>query len=242
MGQVWKLDLPVPEKFVLLALADHAHDDGTRCFPGVAYLAWKTGYSERQVQRMLRHLERRSVIVPVANRGGGRGMATEYAVTLEKGVKSALFAAERVTSLAKKGDVYAKKGDTDVTPTINIRHEEPSTTPTSPDEFAEFWQTYPRKEGKKKARVAWRKVRASERHTVLTGLELWKRSGQWNRDGGQYIPHASTFLNQERWKECPHDLTRGETNEEVSTARTNRRHALPDRFVGVGRKAAQTMD
>ena len=29
MTRVWDLNLPSAEKFVVLALADHAHDDGT---------------------------------------------------------------------------------------------------------------------------------------------------------------------------------------------------------------------
>ena len=62
MGEVWRLDLrPSPGsrcselvlRVVLLSLADHAHDDGTRCFPGVPYTAWKCGLTRRQVQRAL---------------------------------------------------------------------------------------------------------------------------------------------------------------------------------------------
>ncbi len=40
-----------------LALADHAHDDGTRIYPGVAALASKTRQSERTVQYHLRAME-----------------------------------------------------------------------------------------------------------------------------------------------------------------------------------------
>jgi hypothetical protein len=57
MGMVWDADLPRPEKFVLLAYADHANHDGTGIFPSVALISRKTGYDERSVQRITRRLE-----------------------------------------------------------------------------------------------------------------------------------------------------------------------------------------
>jgi hypothetical protein len=61
-GRVWELDLDHAESHVLLALADNAHDDGTHCYPSVPFLAWKSGYSERQVQRILRTLDAKGII------------------------------------------------------------------------------------------------------------------------------------------------------------------------------------
>jgi DNA-binding MarR family transcriptional regulator len=86
-GQVWELDLPNKLQSVLLALADNAHDDGTNCYPGVDYLAWKTGYDRRSVQRLLRQLEERGLIVPVINAEGGRGRELEYRIDISRGVK-----------------------------------------------------------------------------------------------------------------------------------------------------------
>jgi hypothetical protein len=130
MTAVWDLVLAHDEQLVLLALADHAHDDGSKCFPGVRYLAWKTNYSERQVQRALRSMEAAGLIVAVAFANGGRGHATEYRINIEKGVKKTPYrAAERVTSttgkgdiLSSKGDIYDRKGDPDVTPTVKNHH------------------------------------------------------------------------------------------------------------------------
>jgi hypothetical protein len=56
MTAVFKVNLPPSEKVVALALADHAHDDGTEARPGVASLAVKCSLSERQVQRVLKIL------------------------------------------------------------------------------------------------------------------------------------------------------------------------------------------
>ena len=79
MGQVWDLDLPHHEQSVLLALADHADHMGRNAHPGVELLAWKTGYSERQVQRILHALEAHRIIVRSGNTAGGRGRVGVWA-------------------------------------------------------------------------------------------------------------------------------------------------------------------
>jgi hypothetical protein len=56
MGAVWDADLPRDQKFILLAYADHAEHDGSNIYPSVPKIAWKTGYSERQVQRITKEL------------------------------------------------------------------------------------------------------------------------------------------------------------------------------------------
>jgi hypothetical protein len=45
------------DKSVLLALADHAADDGSSVYPSIATLMQKTEHSERTVRQSLRHLE-----------------------------------------------------------------------------------------------------------------------------------------------------------------------------------------
>lgn len=54
----WAFEQPLAgnEKTVLLALADHARDDGT-CWPGFALVAQKAYVSEKTVQRIIRKLE-----------------------------------------------------------------------------------------------------------------------------------------------------------------------------------------
>ena len=66
--------------------------------------------------------------------------------------------------------------------------------------FEKFWTAYPRKEGKQKARAAFEKVTVPL-DVLLTAIESQKRSAQWCKDGGQYIPHAATWLNGKRWED-----------------------------------------
>jgi hypothetical protein len=149
MRIVWELDLPRYELIVLLALADHAHSDGTKCFPSVAHLATKTGYSRRQIQRLLRSLEAKRVIVAVAHSKGGKGWATEYRLHLENASrKQALVAKrqrvtseslsegvactadpQRAASIQPNGDVPDAKGDVNASPQPSWNHHsEPSST------------------------------------------------------------------------------------------------------------------
>ena len=44
------------EKSVLICLAYHAHDDGTRSFPSIRTLALESGFSARTVKRALKSL------------------------------------------------------------------------------------------------------------------------------------------------------------------------------------------
>ncbi len=82
MGVVWQTELPKNLKMLLLALADHANDDGAGIYPGVARLADKTSDSERNVRRLLAELEDRGLIEAVAYRAGGHGMATHWRIVI----------------------------------------------------------------------------------------------------------------------------------------------------------------
>lgn len=69
--------------------------------------------------------------------------------------------------------------------------------------FDQFWDAYPRKVAKEAARKAFAKHKPDDTllTTMLSALETQKASDQWTRDNGQYIPHASTWLNQKRWED-----------------------------------------
>ena len=76
--------------------------------------------------------------------------------------------------------------------------------------FSEFWEEYPRTDAKKDAAKAWAKIDTEEHPQVMAAVKRWKRSKQWQKNGGEYIPYARKFLNDEYWKEIPMDLQRQE--------------------------------
>ena len=71
---------------------------------------------------------------------------------------------------------------------------------TAPEPFDLFWSAYPLKKSKKDARKAFAKVKAPL-DTLLAALERQKKTPDWTKDGGRYIPYASTWLNGERWED-----------------------------------------
>jgi hypothetical protein len=69
-------------------------------------------------------------------------------------------------------------------------------------EFDEFWKSYPYKVGKPAALKAWL-AKNPPLNEVIEGVGRWKACKAWKKNGGEYIPHPSTFINQERWKDVP---------------------------------------
>ena len=74
---------------------------------------------------------------------------------------------------------------------------------TLEDRFNRFWKAYPKKVGKGAAERSFKKYKPNEVLLVamLEALKLQRRSDQWQRDGGQYIPNPATWLNQKRWED-----------------------------------------
>ena len=67
--------------------------------------------------------------------------------------------------------------------------------------FNEFWAAYPRKVGKGGAQKVWSKIKpTAELHAkILAAVDIAKRSVEWQKDNGKFIPHPTTWLNQGRW-------------------------------------------
>lgn len=68
--------------------------------------------------------------------------------------------------------------------------------------FERFWAAYPNQRcGKSSALKAWRKNKPSPAlaEAIVAAVERQKGWEQWKRDGGRYIPMATTWLNQCRW-------------------------------------------
>ncbi len=65
----------------------------------------------------------------------------------------------------------------------------------------DFWPTYPKKRSKAQAQRAIDalKPNAELRSRILQGLASAMQSADWQRDGGQYIPYAATWIRAEGW-------------------------------------------
>lgn len=69
--------------------------------------------------------------------------------------------------------------------------------------FNEFWSAYPKKVNKKGCYKSFCKIKnlKDEMPLILEALERFKASKGWQKDNGQFIPHPTTWINQERWKD-----------------------------------------
>lgn len=91
MGEVFALKLSEKERLILLALADHAKDDGTGARLGIKRICWKTDFGARTVERYLSRLRKAGIIEKVG--GGGHNLAVEYKINLSAGEKKPPFGA-----------------------------------------------------------------------------------------------------------------------------------------------------
>lgn len=69
--------------------------------------------------------------------------------------------------------------------------------------FDRFWFAYPRHQARSVAQKAFEKQNPDEAllTVMLQAIEKQKASPQWQENGGQFIPHPATWLNQRRWED-----------------------------------------
>lgn len=72
--------------------------------------------------------------------------------------------------------------------------------------FDEFWESYPRKQSKAAAFKAWMKLDVGQdlASLIVNAVERQKTWDQWRKEGGAFVPHAATWLNQRRWEDEEH--------------------------------------
>jgi hypothetical protein len=69
--------------------------------------------------------------------------------------------------------------------------------------FDRFWKAYPRKVKKTTAAKAWAKIKPDAElvNVIIAAVERQKQSRDWMKNDGEFIPHPTTWLNGERWKD-----------------------------------------
>lgn len=67
--------------------------------------------------------------------------------------------------------------------------------------FDEFWQEYPKKRSKAEAFKAWKKIKSAELAALIISDVKNRRDNDKGWTDVQYVPNASTYLNNERWND-----------------------------------------
>ena len=203
MSRCWNLPATVPSgaRLVLLAMADHASDDGV-CWPGVAGIANKTGLTERTVQYHLTAMKEAGYLRSTPR----AGRTNLYTLTLP----AQSIAPLGCNPLHHGGEVDCTPGVKPIAPEPSVESSvEPSVqqkpSAALPPDFVAFWKEYPKKVGRKAALKEWLKAKDKpDIATILAAIAAQKKGSKW-RDG--YV------LDPERW------LKRGCWDDEVITTR-----------------------
>jgi hypothetical protein len=180
MGQVWELKLPHAHMLVLLALADHADHQGGNIYPGVKLIAWKCGYSERQVQRIMQDLVEQGLLIEVESEPG---KATVYRVDLSVGEQKTPYKGRQnvttprqnvrgdkmsgVTKLPEGGDILAGGGVT-----FSTADKAPNTAPERP-KVAQTENTNRHVEPSREPRESERNTETPHSHAAMMYFEVF---------------------------------------------------------------------
>ena len=88
--------------------------------------------------------------------------------------------------------VFSRKNNSGVNQELKKQREE---------SFLVFYKAYPKKMNKKEALARWIKAKLPDMEVILNAIEQQKKTEQWQKDNGKYIPYPSTWINQERWND-----------------------------------------
>ena len=72
--------------------------------------------------------------------------------------------------------------------------------PITNKDFDKFWEAYPKKRSKLLAQKAWLKHKP-DINVVLKSLIMHKKTEQWTKNKGEFIPLPTTWLNGARWED-----------------------------------------
>jgi len=69
--------------------------------------------------------------------------------------------------------------------------------------FDLFWSSYPKKRSKGQAEKTWTKLYDKngfpDINTLIASIERQKKSAEWLKNNGEFIPHPSSWLNNKGW-------------------------------------------
>lgn len=84
-----------------------------------------------------------------------------------------------------------------------LANQEPRTNnqePLTNKDFDKFWEAYPKKKAKPIALKAWLKHKP-DIDVVIKSLTIIKKSDQWTKNKGEFIPYPASWLNAEGWND-----------------------------------------
>lgn len=193
-------------KLVLIKLADNANDMG-ECWPSYQHIADQCEIGRSTVKVHIRELEKSGLLRREFRRKGELNQSNVFHLALEGGAAPALGGGAADNPPGAGDNPGGGAGAAPRTSHSSEPVKEPvkPKVADAPDSvaFDRFWAIYPRKVGKSAAEKAWAKIKVTADlfDLMAASLAAWTLSTDWTKDGGQFIPHASTWLNGKRWED-----------------------------------------
>lgn len=173
------------------------------------YIADRIGLSRKSIQKLMQELAEKDLIRR-DTRKTSKGTYRRIYLTWRK----APVPSERGAGTPAERHPIPPDSDT---PSSDERHQVPPVDGTKREidkdksekemntlaGFEKFWQTYPKKIAKQAARAKWMKLAPAPdlAEKILKAVEAAKQTRQWKKENGDFIPHPTTYLNQERWND-----------------------------------------
>ena len=188
-------------KIVLLHLADR-HNPDNGCFPSINLLARDCEMSVRTVHSKLDELEKKSLIRRIPrHRPNGSQTSNEYLLMINP-MQNLQGGSEKIAGETPQKLPTHNQVSNNLVNEQNIFWEKI---------FEEMWLLYPKRVGKGAAKQSWmkscKKINVGELSSCLRAYI----SSIKNADK-KFIPHLSTWLNQERWNDDLEDHSNIDTS------------------------------
>ncbi len=183
---------------VYLWLCDHANEEG-ECFPSRTTVAKESGLrSIRSVDKAIGELIASGILSKHQRVEGNIQLSNTYQIHIVEKRGSAggagggaYDAGGVVQEVHPPGALNAHR-----TKPIELNPLEPN-----PERFETVWSSYPRKVGKAAAFKAWQRLGAGDREKARAALPAYVASVDAKREGGRFVLHLATYLNQRRFED-----------------------------------------
>ena len=208
MGRVFYVKLPINLKMCLLALADHANDDGSGIWAGQRLIAYKAGVTDRAIRNSLRALRDQGWIAREerpSHYGTDRYVinadrlpSSDDIMLIKRGLRRAPeeSSAGHFPSTGSRAPDHRKSKPADLLQTsAKPSSSKPSGKLQYTADFLEIWNLYPprngRREKKAEAALEWAKLRPSEelRATIVRAIRALHGATDTPVDLCRYLKH-----------------------------------------------------
>jgi|TARA_Y100000033_G_scaffold1869_1_gene1658 hypothetical protein len=168
------------QKLILVILANYADENNT-CYPSYKHLSKMIGLNTvKSVQQAVKHfVELGYIEIEHRTLDNGGFTSNRYHLKLPSVNKN---------PSTLQDTPHVSTTTTNTKDNTKIKYSE---------NFEWFWKVYPRKVSKKSAYKSFIKIDEKEHSRILYSVELFQKDNLQTEE--RFIPHATTWLNQERW-------------------------------------------